>query len=218
LAAYERVVEFGRRQFQAHLAATAARARTEEVQAAAERAHAAQASFRDALAAVYRNPQEADRAFREAAEHRGAFEAARSLRQHPEEFGLLVTTGRRHGFGFPRSVDDQIARGAAPSAARKGREAVEAERALGAVQAAIEVTSSRAERHALDLRTSRDEPQRLPHCGELELRIARSLHRLMPREMYRLKALLTSPQTALAERLRSAARDILLGREDERGA
>jgi len=111
-----------------------------------------------------------------------------------------------------------VARAAAPEAARKGRDAVEAERALGALQGAHEGTRSGVERTARDDRCFQDELERLPHRGELELRIGRTLDRLLPRELHQLKALLTSPQAALAERLRSAAREILLGREEERGA
>lgn len=216
LAAYERVVEVGRSQFEAHIAATAARTRAEEVQAATERAHAAQASFRKALAAVYQNPEEADRAFREAAERRGVLGAARSMREHPEEFGRLVTTARVR-FGFARGIDDQMSRAAAPNAARKGREAMEADSSLSSLQPASEVSSIQVER---DGRRgwSVGDLERLPPRGELELRIAHSLERLLPRDMYRLKALITSPQAALAERLRSTAREILLGREEERGA
>lgn len=216
LATYERVVEFGRKQFNAHMAATAARTRTGEVLAATERAHTAQASFRKALAAVYQIPEEADRAFREAAERCGVLGAARSMRGRPEEFGRLVTTERVR-FGFARAIDDQVAHEAAPDAARKGREAIEVERSLSALQPAAEVISNRAEQ---DGRRGWgfEDVERLPHRSELELRIARSLDRLLPREMYRLKALITSPQAALAERLRSTAREILLGREEERGA
>ena len=218
LAAYERVTELGRKQFEVHMATTAAHTRSEEIRASTERAHAAQASFREALAAVYRNPEEADRAFREAAKNRGGLEAARSMREHPEEFGQLVTADRVRGFRFARSIDDQAARAAAPSAARKGREAVEAERALSALQPAAEVTSNRTGRDGRREQGFLEELGRLPLRGELELRIARSLDRLLPRDMYRLKALITSPQAALAERLRSTVREILLGREEERGA
>jgi hypothetical protein len=217
LATYERVAELGRKQFEAQMATTATRTRSEEIRASTERARAAQTSFMAALAAVFRNPEEADRAFREAAKNRGVLDAARSMREHPEEFGKLATTERVRGFRFAPSIDDEAARAAAPIAARNGREAVEAERALGALRPASEVTSNPT-RDAGRERGFLEELERLPHRGELELRIARSLERLLPREMYRLKALLTSPQAALAERLRSTAREILLGREEERGA
>jgi hypothetical protein len=216
LASYEGLVEFGRRQFQAHIAATADRTRIEDVQAATQRAHPAQAGFRNALASVYQNPEEADRAFREAAERRGVLDAARSMREHPEEFGRLVTADRVR-FGFARVIDDQVARAAAPNAARKGRETMEAERSLSALQPTAEVPSNLVERDGRR-GSGFGDLARLPHRGELELRIARSLDRLLPRELYRLKALITSPQAALAERLRSTAREILLGREEERGA
>src|SRR5574338_354580 len=202
LAAYERVVEFGLEQFKAQIAATATRTRTEEVRGATERVDVARASFRNALAAVYQNPDEADRAFRAAAEHGGVADAARSMREYPEEFGRLVTTHRVR-LGFARTIDDHAARTAAPTAARMGREAVEAERALKALGAATEVTTNQVERDSMRGRGVIEDLDRLPHRGELELRLARSLDRLLPREMYRLKALITAPQAALADRLRS---------------
>lgn len=78
-----------------------------------------------------------------------------------------------------------------------------------------DVIRANLERSAQQERSIREELGRLPHRLELEVRINRALDRLLPRELSRLKLLLTEPQTALASRLRSVAREVLLGHDQE---
>jgi len=56
----------------------------------------------------------------------------------------------------------------------------------------------------------------LPDLAELERRIGRQLHYVGPRYIRRMRAFLTAPQLALAKELRRVARDLALGREEER--
>jgi hypothetical protein len=130
LAKYEQVIEISRKQYEAEIAAAAARVRLSELEAASERAMAARASVNAALAAVYRDPARAHRAFLEAVESRGVSDALRTMRERPEEFGRLAATERARTFGFVRPANEQAARAAALEAARRARQAVEADRAF----------------------------------------------------------------------------------------
>lgn len=217
LAKYEQVVEVSRKQYEAEIAATAARVRLSEVEAASERAMAAAASFHAALAAVYRDPAQAHGAFREAVESRGVLDALRTMRERPEEFGRLAATERAGAFGFVRPANEQAARAAAPEAARKARQAVEADRALAALGTDPETARIQVEGSSRWERDAREDLAQLPRRSDLELRVGQALNRLVPRDFQRLRALLTSPQALLADRLRSAARGILLGQESEHG-
>lgn len=58
---------------------------------------------------------------------------------------------------------------------------------------------------------------RLPDRSELEYRIGRAMERLLPREIGRLKSLLTTPQMAIAQKLQKTLSDVVLGRESGQG-
>jgi hypothetical protein len=93
---------------------------------------------------------------------------------------------------------------------------VEAQQALRGMSVEVDGSRARVERSAEEERAIREELSRLPASQHLEVRLSRALDRLLPPEVYRLKLLLTAPQVALANRLRSAAREVMLGQE-ERG-
>lgn len=217
LATYELVLSLQRKRYSAELEASAARARLTEIESAWERVRVADSRFRATLSSVYRDPDAAREAFFSMVDSRGTGEAVRLMRERPEVLGRLVTSERPRAFGIVRSTDNGVARAAAPDAARKGREVVEAQQALRGIGADLDSSRARVQRSAEEERAIRGELERLPASQHLEVRLNRALERLLSAEMYRLGLLLTAPQAVLANRLRSAAREVLLGQE-ERGS
>lgn len=106
----------------------AARARSVTVALQTQRAASAQREFCMALTPVYRNADEAFRAFESYAASRGVREALDTLRDHPGKFGELRTAERTRAFGLVKQHDDSAARGAAHDAARLGVVAASASR------------------------------------------------------------------------------------------
>jgi relaxase-like protein len=210
---YERDLELARERNAARMAVAAARTRTVEVAAATERAEGATAAFRRALAAVYRDPEQAHRTFTKLVESMGLDEAVGTLREHPERLGRLLSVERQRALGLVRTEDDQQARTMARSATLKGREAIEAERAARSMEAASAAGETKADRMATQVRAPNGEIGRRPGRSELEYRIGQAMERLLPREIERLKQLLSAPQLAIAQRLRGVVRDMTLGRE-----
>lgn len=84
------------------------------------------------------------------------------------------------------------------------------------MSAEVDGSRARVQQSAAEERAIREELGGLPASQRLEARLSRALDRLLPPEMYRLKLLLTAPQVVLANRVRSAAREVMLGQE-ERG-
>ncbi|NUP56550.1 MAG: relaxase/mobilization nuclease domain-containing protein [Gemmatimonadaceae bacterium] len=157
LEAHERVGELTREQYHAQIDVSAARTRVSQLDAAAERARAATANFDRALAEVYRDPERVHSAYLALTEEKGVAAASQSMREHPEHFGALKTEERSRAFGVLRGEDDSKARAAAPTAAAKGRDAIDALREFGKV--AAEVQARRLEdAFTRELRTMYQEP------------------------------------------------------------
>jgi hypothetical protein len=215
LRSYERITEIARERNALELAAAAARVRSAELALATERAQHAEAAFKRALAEVYQDPESARGNFDKHAEQNGVAAAGNALRERPERFGQLATTERSRALGLLRTTDDEHARRMARSAAVKAREAIEARRlerglASGRAAAGAEPGANQAEKLKAEL-------DRMPRRRELEHQIGRAMGRLLPKELERLRLLATAPQLAVAHRLRSIARDVVLGRGEERG-
>jgi hypothetical protein len=62
-------------------------------------------------------------------------------------------------------------------------------------------------------REAREALRRHPEKGLLEREIGRAMRQLLPREMEELRRLVSSPQFALAAKLREVAKDAVLGRD-----
>ena len=311
----DRIVELTREQYLAQLDASAARSRTAQLDAAAGRARGALERFDRALTSVFSVPEHARRGYLAMADDRGTAAATQAMRDNPEQFGSLVTIGRTRGFGLMRDEDDSHARGLAPVAAARGREAIEAVQAFGKVAADMQArrlehaftrdlgeiyrepsaarssferfaaehgatqagaalrerpeefgqirseirddrsrmeahterasetgtqsAASRANSAEIKIRDpgldsepakSRSEAERavsheahirreiqgLPSRADLERRIAQLLDRMSPREVQQLRRVVTAPRFALAMEIRTAIRDIALGRDDDR--
>ncbi len=313
----QRVVELTREQYHAQLDASAARSRVSQLEAAAERERDAVAAFDRSLKKVYRDPEQAHRAYFALVEEKGLSAAMRRMREDPEQLGALVTVEHSRAFGLVRGEDDTQARAAAPLAAGRGREAIEAVRDFGKVAAetqarrfdaaftrelraiyqepavartaferlvaergiehaaaalrknaselgalrssdrrglgggethvaraaelGMETTKPRAfaksagvpdpgtrlenepaasrveaERAVARESAIRDEIRGLPGRGDLERRISNLLDRMSSREVRQLGRIVSAPRLALAMEIRTAIRDVALGRDNER--
>lgn len=134
----EELARLTREQYHTQIDASAARTRVGQLDSAAERARAAAEVFDRALVAVYRDPEQAHRAFLAMADEKGVAAAAQVMRERPEQFGALSTVERVRAFGIVRGEDDSQARAKSPAAAASGREAIEALREFGKVAAEVQ--------------------------------------------------------------------------------
>jgi hypothetical protein len=126
---YERVVELSGELYQAQMDASAARARASQLELTMKRADATRTRCELALASTYRDPDGAYRGFQAFAEAQTTAEAARAMRERPEQFGALVAVERTRAFGLWHTLDESPARAGARSAAGAAGEAFEAARA-----------------------------------------------------------------------------------------
>jgi hypothetical protein len=126
---YERVVELSDELYRAQMDASAARARAAQLEVAGNRADATLTRCKGTLALVYRDPDNAYRAFQAFAEAQTTAAAARAMRENPEQFGALVAVERSRAFGLWHRLDTGPARAAARSAAVAAAEASDAARA-----------------------------------------------------------------------------------------
>jgi hypothetical protein len=216
LKKYEQVLGLERERNRALLAVAAARTHSAELVVLAERAKNAQEAFARALSAAYRNPEDARRSFLNLVETLGMAQAARALREEPERLGQLLTAERPRTFGLGHTVDDGQARTMARTAALRGREAADAERAARAMvpdgKQSVQPKEALTRVGMLDA-----ELRRMPRRAQLEHQIGRAFGHLVPQEVKRFKTLVSGPQFALAYRLREMLKDAVLGREEGRG-
>jgi hypothetical protein len=235
LAAYERVTALEHERARAAHALYATQAQRRELDGAITAVRAAEQDLDRALARVYRDPSAAREQFRTAVAQVGPERAAEGLTVEPERFGTLRTVDRPRAFGLAVTRDDTPARLEARRAASHARALADAERRAAAL----------AEREAPDQRESslvswveralarvqermgtterlldqlKEEVRRAPGRALLERSIARVVARLEPREIAQLRALVTTPQAAIAFQGRRMLKDLLLGREEEREA
>jgi len=126
LRTYERVTALTEERYRAQLAASAATARTAQLEFAGERARTTLDRSSQAFAAVYHDPQEAYRAYLAAVDEYDVSRATQLMFERPEQFGGLVTVERGRAFGLLQVADESGARAAAPVAAAAAREALDA--------------------------------------------------------------------------------------------
>ena len=127
LRSYERISELNREVYAVGLDVGAAQARTAQFEDVLRRVDSTRDAFTRALGEVYRDPRAAQQTFIEVVEQRGLNEATRLMRERPEAFGALLTVETPRAFGLGRTSDDLAARRAAPHAALKGQDALNAE-------------------------------------------------------------------------------------------
>jgi hypothetical protein len=135
LRTYQQAVALGQARVEAETSLQAARARSDQLGIALERAEQTSAAFDRALARVYRNPAEARVVFNQMVDGKGLNQAVHSLSSAPERFGTLRTVAHIRLGGLVTGRDETEARIAAVAAAEYGREAYDTERALWRIAA-----------------------------------------------------------------------------------
>jgi hypothetical protein len=159
--------------------------RLRQTEWAVDRADRSAADTARALADTYRDPNAAAITFLRYENEHGADRAARALREHPEQFGTLVTVERRRFFGLWTSSDDRAARASAIEAsglarewtghARQSRNILELEPGASADAVRNALTALRATTHE-QLSRLRDHPS-LAHTPRLPPSISKELGR-----------------------------------------
>ncbi|HWI89034.1 MAG TPA: relaxase/mobilization nuclease domain-containing protein [Sphingomicrobium sp.] len=175
----------------------------EAAKAVAAYVQTADAQMRDAFAAVYRAPSHAVPAFEQAVANAGSEAALDVLAKSPDRFGSLRSPG----------TPAAVARLDWADLAERARRALEA-RAVTSSELAREHTEraiGRAEGRRRDLRAAIDGA---PRQKILRTSLNRAVRRLEPNELRALRTVLTSPQSALLFKARSAVRDAALGRDE----
>lgn len=175
----------------------------------------AQGAFARELEMLYLDPEAARSAFDRIAECEGATRTTAIIRERPAALGAVRPTVS----GAVARLEEQVgrvavqaielleARAAVTRASTPPSEALEREKAL----AQAEANRASARDGAL-----RSELQALPERKALERRLRYAVSRLAPGELQRLERSLTAPQVAIARQLRNVAREVALGREEER--
>lgn len=135
LQGYQQAIALGEARVEAETSLLAARARSDQLAIAIERARQTSAAFDRALARGYRNPAEARVAFNQMVEGKGLDQAIQRLRSAPEHFGTLRTVAHSRLGGLLTEWDESEARIAVGAAAAHGREAYDTERALWRIAA-----------------------------------------------------------------------------------
>lgn len=173
-------------------------------------------AFARELRAIYADPAAVRTAFHRLAGDRGVEDAASVLRQKPEELGQLLPAIREN-----RSRLESNAARAAELGIEAARARTFAKSADAKTRGTLIGTEPAASREAAERAVSREtairrELQALPGRPDLERRIADLVSRMSPREVQQLRRVVTAPRLALAMELRTAIRDVVLGRDVER--
>lgn len=196
------------------LATSRARTQLATMEAAIARARRASAAFDEGLAAVYRDPVAARRAFEARAGVVGVARAAQEFIDAPERFGALRTQGRFRALGADLLPTTARARAEAAALPALAQAAADAQRGaptptdVEMVRAALRQTRRAHEAVQVD-RARHTTP------SALEAAIARGVAGLETEGQQRLRRLVTAAQFQVALRLRDTVRDVLLGRDDQ---
>ena len=180
--------------------------------------------FAATLRPVFENERAAALAFEKLAARDGPEAATQRLRSAPQELGRLSHKAAEEPNRWRTSLDQAAVAGAEVTRARteleKQRTVQVSPNSVHPAQlATAELLASRERVTSLMARerTAREELGRLPRRAELESRIIQAADRLLPRELRKLKTMVTAPRLALLATIRSTVRDALLAR-DERSA
>lgn len=167
------------------------------------------------LAAIYLEPAKVSVALERVVTEHGRADAVKRVREQPELIGEVRTPASSE----PSRLAEQIDRLLRTLELKPSRDP--AGRLLPMhVDPMQELTAARAHaKQSTERETAiRRELSGMPGSAELENRIKGLLERMTPKETRQLRTMLTTPQIAVVARLRSAARDVLLGSEVGREA
>ena len=224
LDAHERATALSRERYAAEMDVASLQARAGQIDRAIQRFRSADVAFMQALGATYVQPAAARLVFLDVAGKTTPTEAARLLRDEPQVFGTLRVAERRTGQRTESSRDVLAigARGGELLAARSDLEGLlrrEAQ-ALGIVDLAgkgIEaIVAANTDRlhSARELLRSTVAPSQGASLKEIEYGVAQGLKRMSPPEFARLCLTLSGHRLSIANKLRTVAKDVVLGREN----
>lgn len=185
------------------------------------RARRLEEAFDRELRAIYNAPATARERFESVARRSGTERAAEIMTSNSTEFGRFRASAERDGADLAAAARRAAQAGREAVQAREQARAASAERGCARVdvdQLSAERQSTREylERATERGRNLREELRRKPRESELQHRIARTMDMLLPHEARRLKMTVTAPHVALAASVKSAAREVLLGPDNER--
>ena len=185
------------------------------------RARRLEETFERQLRIVYEGPATARDRFESVARESGAEHAVETMKANPAEFGRIRASIALDGLGLSAATHRAAEAGREAVQARDQARAANADTAPARVDVAQLSTEHRATRQHLERATERErgireELKRRPRESELRQRIARTMDMLLPHEARRLKMAVTRPHLALAASVKSAAREVLLGPDNER--
>jgi len=181
-------------------------------------------TFADQLRPVFVDEKAAAASFTRLAARDGIDAATKTLRTAPGELAELRAATRSEP-NARQSVLDRAAAAGAEVVRSRTELATQAtkqlppspSRHLDLAIAELTATRERVGELVDRERTARESAARLPRRVDLEHRIAQAADRLLPRELRKLKTMITAPRLALLATIRSTVRDALLAR-DERSA
>ena len=170
---------------------------------AATYVQSAERRFREALVPVYRAPIAASAAIESALQQASAGDVACVLAQSPDRLGAL----RAPGTPVPVSQVEWAV------LAERARHAIDARQITSSELAHAHANQalSRTETRSRELRTAL---ANAPSHDLLRHSISRVVDQLEPRELTKLRRVLTSPQAALVFKAHTAVRDTVLGRDE----
>jgi hypothetical protein len=181
-------------------------------------------AFADRLRSVFVDEKAAAAAFTRLVTRDGIDAATRTLRTAPGELAEL-RSGVQNEPNAHQPLLDRAAAAAAEIVRSRSELATQVAEQLSPSEsrprdvAMAELTATRERVAGLveRERAARESLARLPRRVDLEHSVARAADRLLPRELRKLKTMITAPRLALLATIRSTVRDALLAR-DERSA
>ena len=180
--------------------------------------------FADRLRSVFVDEKAAAAAFTQLAARDGADAATNTLRTSPRELAEL-RPGVHNEPNVGQSLLDRAAAAGTETVRSRAEFASQVSQQISPSEsrpkdlavAELAVTRERVAGLLDRERTARESLTRMPRRVDLEHRIAHAADRLLPRELRKLKTMITAPRLALLSTIKSTVRDALLAR-DERSA
>lgn len=175
----------------------------------------AEDAFARELEILYLDPAAARNAFDRLAQGEGTTRTAAIIRERPAALGAVRPTVS----GDVARLEEQVGRAAVQAIALlEARAAVTRAPTppAGTLEQETALALTDANRASARENALGSELQALPERRALEHRLRFAVNRLTPDELQRLERSLTAPQVAIVRQLRNVARDVALGREEER--
>lgn len=173
-------------------------------------------AFTRELGEIYQEPSAVRSAFERFAAEHGVKQAGAALREKPDEFGQLRPEARDDRSRVEAHSERAAELGIQATTAREFAKSSGIKIRDPRLEAEPSNSRSESERAVAHEAAIRREVQALPSRADLERHIAQLVDRMSPREVQQLRRVVTAPRFALAMEIRTAIRDMALGRDDDR--